>query len=237
MNGFYLTRARNGVLFTWANGKYGRFVDIEKNNSYRFIEYCGALDPPIPVVASDKYLSLPVIACGLVSYIVKRCGALTPIAIEEFFRIDSFFEDKTSFILPHEDVFISRYVNQSINLFSFIPKNECDWIKGLIAYYYEYLHSKIAHKEFLSLLIPDHVNGEYADELKNIFLNGVVSDRRINWKTTHREMRNLLKPFLDDGSIPNESSWEDFVVDNFLKNHKKISKKSVFNEKTRPNWG
>ena len=240
MEEIYKMQTRNEKLSTWANGKFGRFVDIERNYRYRFAEYCPAIDPPAPMIPIYKRQTLPVIVSGFVAFIFKT-GFLHEGRLREFFfKYDVFFEDKENIILPPEDVFIARYVNQSKFFFDYISKKESDVIKGLIAYYYDYIRKKISNialNEFLSNFIPDHVRGEYVDELKNIFLSGYIRKRRINWESSHREMRNLLKPYFDDGTIPGESSWADFVVDNFLKKNKLISKKTVFNEKTRPNWG
>lgn len=95
------------------------------------------------------------------------------------------------------------------------------------------------NKEILDKFIPKHVNEEYRNELESIFSYGKVSKKRINWKTGHREMRDILWPLFDNETIPHlhSKTWLHFVLNNFTKKGKDIPEKSVRNQPTRPNWG
>ena len=94
------------------------------------------------------------------------------------------------------------------------------------------------YDKIIKSFIPTHINEEYREELNNVFTYGKVNKKLIDWKTTHKEMRNLMFPLYDNETIPrlHSSDWESFVINNFTKGQKIIKKKSVQNEKTRDNW-
>ena len=90
----------------------------------------------------------------------------------------------------------------------------------------------------INSFIPKHINEEYRSELEHVFSYGKVSKKLIDWKTGHKEMFKFLKPLYNDETIPHlhSADWIDFVMNNFTKKGKEISKKSLQNEITRQNW-
>ena len=99
-------------------------------------------------------------------------------------------------------------------------------------------HSSIEISPIINRFIPKLVNEKYRSELEHVFSYGKVNKIRIDWKGTHGDMFNKLKPLFDDETIPHlhSSDWVNFVIKNFTKRGEDINKKSVQNELSRANW-
>jgi len=242
MKGFYITRIIQRSPITWVNGNFGVFIDFEKNFNYRFIDCHHNYTPSASPTSYDNFSNFPIIACGLIGFIIKKFHRLTISAFHDFFlHHDHFFEDKASLSMPAKKDFVARYVEPSKDVFSYIPPHEGDLIIHLIeAYYNDVINdfTRLGIDGFVRKLIPNFVTTAFSKEVENLFLHGRVDVEPIEWFASHTDMRRVLKPLFDNGDIPHTyySDWVDFVLNNFTKKGKPVSKKSIQNEASRECW-
>ena len=87
-------------------------------------------------------------------------------------------------------------------------------------------------------LLLQFVKESQKEELSNLFSYGRVRCQRIEWQGGYRRLQEKIRPLFEDESIPHLHShqWIHFAMNNFTKNGKDLSEKSLRNEMTRENW-
>ena len=242
MKEFYITRIIQRSQIKWVNGNFGVFIDFEKNFNYRFIDCLHNGKPSVSLTSYDDFSNFPIIACGLIGFIIKKFHRLTLSAFHDFFLYhDRFFKDKDSLSIPAKDDFVARYVEPSNDVFPYIPPHEGDLIIYYIEAYYNHIlkdFTRLRLDDFVLKLIPNFVTPAFSKQVENLFLHGRTAEEPIDWFASHTDMRKILKPLFDNGDIPHTyySDWIDFVINNFTKKGKPVSKKSIQNEASRECW-
>ncbi|MDR0725458.1 MAG: hypothetical protein LBF59_05555 [Prevotellaceae bacterium] len=137
----------------WKNGRAGKFVDINNNCQYRFLET--TTDCARWLVSPYNYPAiqeLPIMACGFVAWLIKHWGEDTTKIYSEYLQVKlnqyqaAHRNDADVFKRDLEREFYDQYraneeqwIKQSESIFEFISEREINQIKQYVQHYFEYV--------------------------------------------------------------------------------------------------